>query len=248
VTIGFNEHRLSVNDVVKIYWYELNGVNACVNGVLRIYWYGVNAPRCVSRGVNIRVNSCVNSRVNIRVNSRANSRVNSRVNNRVTIGISGCPEGTPPKGYKSGRPRTSAGWTPRLGRAGVSGKRICILCGACRATRGICICAREKRICRRNQSQSFAAGACASRRGGFGVPRHASVLARMRARHSGVSRGERALTRVSRGAAQMCDARAQRSRCCALFVLAAHGKRSQEVTRACAVCRKRAGPSPVLRM
>ena len=59
-----------------------------------------------------------------------------------------------------------------------------------------------------NQSQSLAAGACASRRGGLGVSRHASVLARMRANHSGVSRDERALTGVSRGAAQMCGMRA----------------------------------------
>ena len=188
-----------------MHWYELNGVNACVNGVLRVYRCGVNAPRCRSRGVNSRANS----RVDSRVNSRANSCVNSRVNSRVTIGISGRPEGTPPKGYKTGRPRTSAGWAPRLGRAGVSGTRICIRCGACRATRGICICGREKRNARAiNQSQSLAAGACASRRGGLGVSRHASVLARMRASHSGVSRDERALTGVSRGAAQMCGMRA----------------------------------------
>ena len=99
-----------------------------------------------------------------------------------------------------------------------------------------------------NQSQSLAAGACASRRCGCGVPRHASALARMRACHSGVSRGERAQTGVSRGAARVCSMRAWRTRFCAMPVLVAHDLRTREVTRACVACCERAVSCAVLVM
>ena len=109
-------------------------------------------------------------------------------------------------GVNRGPSKDVAGWTPRLGRAGVSGTRIC---GACRAARGICMCAREKCICTRNQSPSFAGqaraprGAAASR-----APACRHDCARARAWFGGVATRARADGRVARRGADVRHARA----------------------------------------
>ena len=160
----------------------------------------------------------------------------------------GAPKAHPPMGVNRGRPKTSAGWTPRLGRAGVSGTRICVHCGACRAARGICMCAREKCICTRNQSQVLRGRRVRLAAQRPRVRQRASMIARVRAHGSEVLRRERALTGASRGAARMCGMRAWRSRCCAKLVLAVRCVCNRDVTCACAACCGRGEARAVLGM